>query len=88
MKGETRERPTGWADSITEYPQNLRGQGNTYIKSSHCTPWGKNEQEGKGRSRKEARSPRLCVNLQFYLETNRLTVHFQSEQRHLPKGQN
>lgn len=38
MKGETRGWPIDWAASITEHPQNLRGQGNTYIKESHCTP--------------------------------------------------
>ena len=57
MKGETPGRqPTGWADSATEYPQSLRGQGSTYMKSC-CTPWEKNEQGGEGRGRKEARSP-------------------------------
>lgn len=37
MKGKT-SGAKGWAGSITKYPSNPKGQGNTHIKSSHCTP--------------------------------------------------
>lgn len=36
MKGETRGWSIDW-QSVTEHPQNLREQGNTYIKPSYCT---------------------------------------------------
>lgn len=53
MKGKTTGWSTDWTESITDYPQDLRGQGNTYIKSPCCKPWKKNQQEDKEKGKKK-----------------------------------
>ena len=71
MKGETRGWPKDQV-SITEHPQSLKGQGNTYIKLSCCTyyTWVWGLEKGTRRDKEL----RLWVKFQFYLEVNWLDI--------------
>ena len=82
MKGET----SGWPKdevTVTEHPQNLKGQGNTYIKLSCCTHYNEYE-DRKGYEKRHGASTPCQAPI---LSRSQLAWHSSNwcEDRHLPK---